>query len=167
MANHLRDSGVQVAKVCGTWLPIPSTAQLVEGPYDLQKRLGSTLPDPIVIMRQLGDQFQSTLLDIGKEVFTGRNGKVAKSLRCNFLLDAYGGIDVEDFVEIDSIVSVDITVEPVDVDGCCGRRTRGEIDSRFRGRRCSNNREKARQHRHNTAYLKEDFLLRAPVVASS
>ena len=120
MANHLRDSRVQVAKMCGTWLPITSTAQLIEGPHDLQKRLGSTLPDPIVIMRQLGNEFQGTLLDVGKEVFTGRDSKVAKRLCCDFLLDTDGGIDIENLVEVDGIVSVDITIESVDVDGCCG-----------------------------------------------
>ena len=92
---------IDIVNIGNTGGPLSSTAQIIEGTDDLQKTVSSTLPDTIVVVRQLSDELHGALLDIRKEVVTSVGADGTDGVASNLLLNADGAVDVENLVEVD------------------------------------------------------------------
>ena len=98
-------------------LPLGRVAQFVHSPNDRQERLQRTLPDPIVIMRELSDQLDSAVLDVRQEVGTGGFKKSTEGVRGDLLLDTDHTVYFEQLVNINFF-------EGVNADCGCGGGSR-------------------------------------------
>ena len=101
MVDQFLHPRIDIVNIGNTGGPLSSTAQVIEGTDDLQKTVSSTLPDTIVVVRQLSDELHGALLDIRKEVVTSVGADGTDGVASNLLLDADGAVDVENLVEVD------------------------------------------------------------------